>query len=177
MLKSHLPSRDAVIPVFAVIAFLVYGWTMVVFLWKLPSWILFLTLDEILAVFAYSMVSALLESLAALAILLLACLILPSRWLQDVFVTRGTTAALFGLGSMMLYMYRFAIVGDDLLLSLPLWSLAGLLLTLLTAFLSPRLRVWVHAAAWFSDRLTIFLYLFLPLSLVSLLIVIYRNIF
>lgn len=177
MLKSRLPNRDAIASVFAIIAFLVYGWTTVVFLWKLPSWLLFLTLDEILAVFAYSMVSALLESLTALAVLLFACLILPSHWMRDVFVARGTTAALFGLGSVMLYMYWFAIVGDDLLPALPLWSLGGLLVTLLFAFLSPRLRVWACAAAWLSDRLIIFLYLFLPLSLVSLLIVIYRNVF
>ena len=35
-LKSRLPTLDAIIPVFAVIAFLVYGWTTVVFLWKIP---------------------------------------------------------------------------------------------------------------------------------------------
>ncbi len=69
------------------------------------------TLGEILVLLAYSMTSALLESLSVLGILLLVSLILPVRWMRDVFVTRGTIAAMLWLGSIMLYMYRFSLVG------------------------------------------------------------------
>jgi len=176
-LKSRLPTLDAIIPVFAVIAFLVYGWTTVVFLWKIPSWIQFLILGEILAVFAYSMTAALLESLAILFVLLAACLVLPARWMRDVFVTRGTTAAVFMLGSIMLYMYRFSVVGYSFISSLLSWTVVGLVVTLLLTFLSARLRGVVRAAAWISDRVTVFLFLLIPISLVSLVVVIYRNLF
>ncbi len=177
LLKNRLPAFDAIVPVFAVIAFLVYGWTTVIFLWKIPSWIQFLILGEILAVFAYSMTAALLESLAILCVLLVVCLILPARWMRDVFVTRGTTAAVFMLGSIMLYMYRFSVVGYSFISSLLPWTVAGLVLTLLLTFLSARLRGVVRAAAWISDRVTVFLFLLIPISLVSLVVVIYRNLF
>ena len=176
-LKSRLPTLDAIIPVFAVIAFLVYGWTTVVFLWKIPSWIQFLILGEILAVFAYSMTAALLESLAILFVLLVVCLTLPARWMRDVFVTRGTTAAVFGFGSIMLYMYRYSEIGYSFISSLFLWSLAGLAVAILMTFLSTHIRGMVRAAAWISDRVTVFLFLLIPISLVSLVVVIYRNLF
>jgi hypothetical protein len=176
-IKSRLPAIDAIPPVLAVISFLVYGWTLVVFLWQVPSWILFLTPGEILVVLAYSMTSSLLESLAVAGILLFVCMLLPSRWLRDVFVTRGTLAVVFGLGSIMLYMYRFSLVGYSYIDHLVPWSLAGLGLTLLLTFISPRIRPIVRAAAWISDRMIVFLFLFIPISLVSLLVVLYRNLF
>ncbi len=176
-LKTRLPTFDSILPVFAVISFMIYGWTLVVFLWKVPSWVQFLTFGEIMATLAYSMAACLLESLAALGILLLACLLLPAHWMRDVFVTRGSAAALLGLGSVMLFMYRFSLDGYSFLDNLIRWSWTGLAVTLLFSFLAPRLRVVVRAAAWLSDRLIVFLFLLLPISLVSLLVVIYRNIF
>jgi hypothetical protein len=176
-LKSRLPSNDAILPVLAMVSFLVYGWTLVVFLWKIPSWIQFLTVGEILVVLAYSLSSSLLESLSVLGILLLACLLLPARWMRDVFVTRGTIAAIFGLGSIMLYLYRFSLFGYSYLAYLTSWSIAGLVITLLFTFLSTHFQTIIRAAAWISDRTIVFLFLFVPISLVSLLVVIYRNLF
>jgi hypothetical protein len=175
--KSRLPNFDSILPVFAVIAFMVYGWTLVVFLWKLPSWILYLTLGEIFVVLAYSLTAALLESLTALAVLLLISALLPSEWLREVFVVRGTIASLVGLGAVMLYMNRYAAIGYDFINVLIPWSLAGLGLTVLAAFLAGRNRFLVRTAAWLADQLTVFVYLFVPASLVSLLVVLYRNIF
>ena len=175
MLKSRLPASSAIFPVFAVISFLVYGWTLVIFFWKIPSWLMFLTLDEIFANLAYALAAALLESLVILGLFLLVSILLPAAMMKDVFVTRGTVAALIGLGSIMLYMYRFSEVGYSFLDDLLLWTLSSLALTLLLTFLAPRLNFIVRLAAWISDRVTVFVYLFLPISLISLLVVIYRN--
>ena len=87
------------------------------------------------------------------------------------------TAAVFMLGSIMLYMYRFSVVGYSFISSLLSWTVAGLAVTLLLTFLSARLRGVVRAAAWISDRVTVFLFLLIPISLVSLVVVIYRNLF
>jgi hypothetical protein len=176
-LKDRLPPFGAILPVYAVIVFMVYSWTIVSFLWKLPSWIQFLILGDILIVFAYSMTSALLESLFILSILLLACMFLPARWMRNVFVTRGTTAVVFGFGSIMLFMYRYAEIGYSFISNLFLWSLAGLVVAILMAFLSTHIRGMVRVTAWVSDQVTVFLFLLIPISLVSLLVVIYRNIF
>jgi hypothetical protein len=177
LLKSRLPAFNAILPVFAVISFMVYGWTLVIFLWKVPSWAMFLTFDEMLSVLAYSMTTSLLESLTALAILLVASALLPVRWMRDVFVTRGSIAAFFGLGSIMLYMYRLSVAGYGVFNYLFQWTWTALTLTLLFTFFAPRFRFIVRAVAWISDRLIVFIFLFVPISLVSVFVVVYRNLF
>lgn len=176
-IKSRLPTKEAITPVLAVISFLAYGWTLVLFLWKVPSWMLYLTAGDMLTVLAYSMTSALLESLFVLSVLLLLCLLLPARWMQDVFVTRGTVAAILGLGTIMLYMYCFSLVGYSYISNLIPWSLAGLVITIFFTSLSTRIRPIVRAAELISDRMIVFLYIYIPISLVSLLVVVYRNLF
>jgi len=174
LLKSRLPPSASTLPVFAVISFLVYGWTLVIFFWKIPSWLMMLTLGEIFANLAYAMTAALLESLVILGLFLLISIILPDAMMKDVFVTRGTVAALIGLGSIMLYMYRFSEIGYSFLDKLVPWTLSSLALTLLLTFLAPRIPFIVRLAAWISDRVTVFVYIFLPISLVSLAVVLYR---
>ncbi len=110
-IKSRLPAQNDILPVLAVISFMVYGWTLVVFLWKVPSWVMYLTTGQILVVLAYSMTATMLESLVVLGIIIILCLLLPARWLRDVFITRGSIAAIFGLGTIMLFMYRFSLEG------------------------------------------------------------------
>lgn len=176
-MKNRLPEFSAILSVYAVISSLIYGWTLVIFLWKLPSWILFLTISEIMVLLAYSLTSALMESLAVLGTLLLASALLPPAWMRDLFVARGTFTAITGLGAIMLYLYQYASIGYDFINELIPWSLAALGLTLLVAFLAGRIRLLVRTAAWISDLLTIFVYVSVPASLVSLLIVLYRNLF
>ena len=176
-IKSRLPAQNDILPVLAVISFMVYGWTLVVFLWKVPSWVMYLTTGQILVVLAYSMTATMLESLVVLGIILILCLLLPARWLRDVFITRGSVAAILGLGTIMFFMYRFSLEGYSYISNLIAWSLVGAAVTLLLAFLSTRSKSIVKAAWWISDRMMVFLYLFIPISLISMLVVLYRNIF
>jgi hypothetical protein len=53
----------------------------------------------------------------------------------------------------------------------------GLALAVLTAFLAGRVRFLANAAAWFADRVTVFLFLFIPASLISIVVVLVRNLF
>ena len=175
--KDRLPSRAAILQVYAIIALMIYGWTIGAFFWKFPSWLFFLTVGDILVLFAYAMVSALFESLILLGILLLVCLLLPAAWMRDSFATRGTSAAVFGIGFLMAITVRFTADIYSWISDLPLWLLAGLAATVLFTFASARVRAAVRAAAWISDRAVVLLFLFTPVSLVSLVVVLYRNLF
>jgi hypothetical protein len=62
-------------------------------------------------------------------------------------------------------------------ISLTVWSMISLVVIALLTFTSTRVRFMVRAAEWLSDRLIIFLYILIPLSIISLLMVIVRNIF
>ncbi|MEW5940980.1 MAG: hypothetical protein AB1750_15035, partial [Chloroflexota bacterium] len=57
------------------------------------------------------------------------------------------------------------------------WSFAALLLAALLAFLSSKLAFMRAFALWLSDQLQIFLFLLVPLTVVSLVAVVIRNLF
>ncbi len=157
---------------------MVYSWTSLWFLWKLPSWLYFLNVNEIVITLAYSLVTNLLESLAVLCAPIALSVILPKRWFYDLFVARGASLAILGLGYMMFLAFQFPTNESYPSLALKPWAVAlvfGLLMFLIyvvgrTSFL----RKVVEALA---DRATIFLYVSIPLSLISLLVVMTRMIF
>jgi hypothetical protein len=158
---------------YAVIVFTVYSWTLLWFFWKYPSWLYFLNIGEILTVLAYSLATNFFESLLVLAALLALAVILPKKWLSDVFAARGMALALPVLGYMMYVAYQFQSKVDypsDALNWAPLVLAASILLAFLAGWLSPLRK----ALDIFADRATIFLYFSIPLSLVSILVIIVR---
>ena len=156
----------------------VYGWTILWFFWKLPSWLFFLNGGEILTAFAYVLVTNLLESLAVLSAPILLGLALPRRWFCDVFAVRGTTVALLGLAYMIYLANQFQTKEDYPSLSLKPWSVVlAMVLIALGVFFSGRVSVLRKVVEALSDRATVFLYLSIPLSLVSLLVILGRLVF
>ena len=61
--------------------------------------------------------------------------------------------------------------------SLTLWSIVSLGLILLLTFLAGKSRLMTMIATAISDRLLIFLYILIPLSVLSILVVTIRNTF
>jgi hypothetical protein len=174
-LHKKIPTLREISSLYATIAFLVYGWTSMALVWKVPSWLYFLNLGEIAVTLAYILSSSLLESAILLLLFLFASLLFPASWLRNKFVVRGSIifysltfwVALFDLSSLI----QLPATQDVLafLIGFPLTAGLGLLL----AERLPLLHRFVNDL---SDRLTIFLYLWIPLSLAGILIIILRNI-
>jgi hypothetical protein len=168
---KRIPAISNILPVFAVISSLFYGWSMVIFLWKLPGWLFFLNAGEIAGIFAYQLITNLAESLLVLSLLLVVGAILPPPVFKDVFPVRGSLVALILISSMMLFLNRYVAIGSGFGASQSLWMLGTLLLIVPLAMLSTRVRVFNTAISWISDRLIIFLFLLLPLSALAILYV------
>jgi hypothetical protein len=177
-MSKRLPHINEMISVFAVISAMAYGWTLLAFLWKLPSWLKYLTLGEILTVYSYSLLTNFAESIFCLAFILILCVILPPRFLRDVFILRGTILALSLLGTMMLVLSFYSDDNPALMGGPPAWLVIlslSILFMLLLDFLSRKLRTVAPALLWLADRLMIFLYINLPLTLFALVVVAVRN--
>lgn len=176
MLKK-LPKANEIFPVFAVITAMTYGWTLVAFLWKLPSWLHYLNPGEILSIYSYSLLTDFSESIIVLALLIFLCIILPARLMQDVFVLRGTVLALCILGGMM-FLLGFYINNEiGLIGTIPAWLVilaCTIVVLVLLDFLSRKFRLVASALTGLADRLTIFLYVNLPLSLLAFVVVVAR---
>jgi hypothetical protein len=174
----RIPTLSAIFQVYAVVAVPIFGWTITSWLWKLPSWLNFLGPGEITAIFFYAVMTAFTESLLICIFILLLSFLLPSKMFRDQFVVRGTWFAL-GLALSILGngvwrgMTRFT-YGE---VSLPLWSIVSLIMIIFLTFLSTKVRFMAFVADWISDRLIIFLYLLIPLSILSILVVVVRNTF
>jgi len=177
-MSKRLPHINEIISVFAFISAMTYGWTLLAFLWKLPSWLNYLTYGEILTVYSYSLLTNFMESIIFLAFILLICVILPARFLRDVFTLRGTILSISLLGTMMLVLSFYSDDNPTLMGGPPVWLvilLVSSLLMILLDFLSRKVQRGASALLWFADRLMIFLYINLPLSLLALIVVTIRN--
>ena len=173
MLK-RLPKFHDVVSVYAVIASMLFAWSLLLFFWYLPSWLHFMTLGDLIAVFSYVMASSFFESLAFLLFLLFLCFSLPPNYLRNEFVARGTSITLCVIGLIMIYFRINNINIANLLFS---WLGASLALAAITiSLLLTKIRQVEQALISISDRLTIFLYILIPLSIFSLLVIIIRNI-
>ncbi len=174
-MKKRFPRIQEVVPVYAVISCMIYGWTFVLFFWKLPSWVHFMTLSQVFGAFSYGILTNLIESLIVISGLLGLCALLPSRYLRDTFVDRGSTITIIALGSVMLYQYQFRAVRYDFANEIRPWFIATVFVILLFVFLTAKIRFLKSAIINISDRMIIFLYIFIPLSLICVLDVIMRN--
>lgn len=178
--SGRLPQRSEILGLFAVIVFLVYSWMLVASFYRLPSWLYFMTIGQILSVYAYAFSVNLLESLAALAFILLIDLTV-FVFLRDMqqFQSRSILLFMVVAGSAILRMINFQDYGDiqRFLDSELAWGLLTFLLAILLSIFLPRFAFVRRVLNLLAERATIFLYLYVSLSLISLLVVLVRNLF
>ncbi len=171
----RVPSWAQIIPVYGVIAIMVYAWTLLWFFWRLPSWLDFLNVGEVLTQLAYSLATNFIESLIVLCAPVLLALLLPRRWFHDAFIARGASLAIAGLGCLMFLANQFDNKNDYPTFSLHSWTVLLILLAIaVLVYLCGRIALLRRVLEALADRTSIFAYLLVPLSLISLLVVIVR---
>lgn len=175
-IKKRLPSFASLTQVYSVIAILVYGWTIYRYVWRLPSWLHYLTMGELVGLFSYAMLTGLVESLLILGILVSISALLPERFLLDNFIVRGTA---FSLGLLIplivfwvLYEQMSSLLGNYQVM----WTIGTIIVTILLVVLSARIRWLAALLSALSDRFVVFLFLLMPLTFLGLVIVVIRNI-
>lgn len=174
--RNRLPPRHDLVPVFATVVFPVFSWSLIWFFQKMPGWQPFLNTWAILSILAYAVGFALLESLIVLALVVVLAAILPARALRVQFTALGSTVVLAAT----FWTIIFQLIFEPVILywsagEFALWfglALVSILLAVYLVHRSPRAQRMVMALA---DRLTVFVYLYVPLGLLGLLVVLIRN--
>jgi hypothetical protein len=156
--------------------FLVYTWTLYTSFWKLPSWLFFLQVGEILSIYAYAFVVNFLESVLLLVIALVPALFLPYRWWTEAFIPKGFALILIVLGSALLHisLYRTPDTRAMLINSQFFWWIVTSLIAVILTWLVGRVPWFRSGLESLADRFIIFLYIYLPLTVIGLLIVLAR---
>jgi hypothetical protein len=175
-ISSRFPKQKEIVPVYAIIVLMVYGWTILKFNYNLPGWLYYLNLGEIMSVFAYSMATNLLESLVVLFGVVVAGFLLPRKLFSNAFVARAAALSILVLGLMMYIAEQFT-TKDYYPAEIIRWGPAILVLIGLAVYMIGRMQFTRKALEFFADRAIIFLYISIPVSIFSLIVVLIRNIF
>jgi hypothetical protein len=180
LFDGRLPSRQNILGVYAVIVFLVYSWTLVTSFYKLPSWLFYLNIGQVLSVYAYAFLVDLLDSIFALAgVLFLDLTLFLALRNAEEFRSRSIIVVLVVLISSALRFMLFPDYEDisGFLTGEAVWWTIFLPLGFLTAVGISKVRWARKILDGIAERAVVFLYIYLPLSLVSLLVVLIRNLY
>lgn len=174
-IRNRFPHRSEIISVLSAAAFVCHSWSLLSFFNKLSSFILRFTIAEISEIFAFMMAFALLESLAITVLLAVLSAFLPAAWLRDGFAMKAFVVIIVLTCASLGFQYFLTsdFPSSLLLLSsciLPL-AVIGLLFFLIRSY--SRLE---SLLAGVQDRLSIMLYIYVPLGFLSLLYVMTRYI-
>lgn len=174
--KRRLLSRTEIVATLGVVVFFVYTWSMRGFLYKFPSLMLYLSAGEILAIFFYMMAFALLESLFVTAGLVVLGFLLPENFLRQDFSRKSFIVVFVGAAMMIFFQatMRNETTGFPLLFKGIGMFLVALMLLIP---LIHRLASFQRVVDYIVDGLGVFVFFYVPLGIVSMLIVVIRNLF
>ena len=173
--SRRLPKGDEMAPVFAACVVPIFSWSIVWFFQKMPGWLPYLSIAKVLSILAYVQAFAFFESGLLLFLLVLVAAILPARFFRGMFTAQGSMIA-FALSF-------WAIVFQLVNTTTETWALGQLLLwaTLLPTslmilyLLVRRSKPIAQTTAVVAERLTVFLYIYIPLGVLSIVVVVVRN--
>lgn len=150
-------------------AFLIFSWELRAFFYNVPAFVLSYSLGEILSIVAYMMAFALVETAAIMAVMLVLAALLPGVLLKNGFSYKAAFLFLaLGLSSMGL---QFGMTNQpkiSYLVYVLVRALVGWLVAVLITQFMPFVRKIVLDIL---DRLTIFSYIYIPIGLLSLVVV------
>ena len=174
--SKRFPSLKQLSSVYSVAVVIIYGWSIIRFFCRLPSFIYYSTVGEIGVIFSYSITVNLLESLLVVSVPVVLSLILPSKWFFERFVARGVLLVLLGLGYMM-YIGSHNNINEPFPYTLFRWAPLALLLILVLVFFMDRIKFLTRILEIVSDRFEVFLLISIPVSVISFMVVLIRNVF
>ena len=176
---SKIPTRREFLPVFSLILFIAYSWTIYRMLFQIPSWLYSHSKTGIFFLAVYVFAVALIESLLLFGFVLFVSLIMPRRIFRDQFIAQGSLVVIACTIWALILKFQSESSGSRDLIEVSAWILIFLLSLLLIAVVSsflmqryPRGKSMLEAIA---DRMIIFAWIYVPVGLVSLAIVLVRN--
>jgi hypothetical protein len=175
LLRQRLPATPDLLSVAGFVMLIAFSWTLLGAFNRLPSWILMFTLPELVGILSYALMISLFDSLLVMAAILIAAFVLPPGWLSRDFLAKGGVLVLALMGSPALFHFmgqNFYEVSSAALLP----AVFLVIVLAIALFLLLRIRPFWRMMALLVERSRIFLYIYLPLSLLAIVIVILRNI-
>ena len=174
--KRRLPPWSEIQIVFGLLVFAVFSWSIRGFLYKLSAFLLYDGLGDIFGIFSYMMGIALLESAIIMLVLLFLAVILPKGWFRNGFAYKASLLTLM-VGGMMIYLQSILTFRLPSVRTLVVLLVAPFVAWLVLIFLAVKVERFRVVLDFILDRVSVFLYLYVPLGLLGLVVVAFRNLF
>jgi hypothetical protein len=176
--RSRLPSKEESVQLFAACTFPVYSWSILRFLWIVPAWEKYLRLRDIAGILAYALAWALAESVIVFLVLVLLRAVLPTLITGQSFVAKGSLLVLVN-ALWAIVLHNVIVVDYILIWTADRYFLCALLYVLSIGASWTLVHRWKSLAGGIevlADRLSVLLYVYVPLGVLGVLIVTIRNV-
>ncbi|MGD8404600.1 MAG: hypothetical protein PVJ21_13135 [Anaerolineales bacterium] len=174
--KRKLPLRGEIQVVSGLLVFAVFSWSIRGFLYKLSAFLLYDDLGEIFGIFSYMMGIALLESGIIMLVLLSLAVILPKGWFRTGFGYKASLLVLVA-GGAMIYLQSILTFRFPSVRTLVLFLAIPLAVWIVLLILATKVKPFRVVLDFILDRVSVFLYLYVPLGIIGLVVVAFRNLF
>ncbi len=175
LLLNRIPKKEQIIPVYSVGVTILYFWAILNAIRDLiRNWSLYLSVSEMLGLFSYIMAGTFLESLLLILVLLVVSFILPPTIFADKFVLRGTILTITLLGSIV-YLYQLTLT-FGILENIGKYIVFFMSFTCIFMVFGELNQFVAQLVKSTAERCVIFLYIYLPLSFISLIVIFARNV-
>jgi hypothetical protein len=178
---SKIPPWQEILPVASSILFIVYTFTIYRMLFQIPSWLYSHTKPDIFFLAVYVFAAAFIESLLVCAFIVALNLITP-RWIfRDQFIAQGSLMVIACAIWALILKYQLDISGlrglRAVLMLVTLFTLSLLIILIVFYFLMKRFPPVKSLLEALADRMIIFAWIYAPVGLVSMVIVLVRKLF
>lgn len=178
--QSSPPGRNSC-RFFSLVLFVSFSWTLYRMFWQIQSWLFTVSLGVVLVLAAYALAFALIESVIVMGLMVFLSLLLPARVFKAQFVAQASAVfSIIVLGAVALQR-NLALFNKLALIELIAYPLLFFTLVIILAFvfsfLFKRFSALPALINTLADRMIVFSYIYIPLGLFSLAVVIFRNIF
>ena len=176
---TKIPAWQEILPVFSLILFIVYSFTIFRMLFQIPSWMYSHTKTDVLLLAVYVFAAALIESLLVLLFILAANLLLPGKIFRDKFIAQGSILVL-GCTTWALvlkyYIDIFSLRGlRDVSLLVFLFVISLIFSLVISSMLLNRYQRVKTILEELSDRMIVFAWIYVPVGVLSTVIVLVRR--
>jgi hypothetical protein len=174
--KIQLPSRGDLILGFAASAFPVFVWSIYHVLNEIPGWLMRLTAWELISAVAYTQALALFESMLVFLSLVLFAAILPIESVKRKFPSLATSVILITSFWFILAHFNDETIRSWGMKNFLIWGVIYLLSLTVSLYIVCRYEILQKAIDAVLQRVSVLSYLYIIFGVVSLFIVVIRNI-
>jgi len=181
-LSRKLPTRNEIILLFLACVIPIHIWSIINILREIPRYLQYLTIGEIIIIFAYTQAFALFESLIVTVLLILFCLVLPARFFRDWFLSQGILIVYITTIWAILYHFQVRIVQGlspslvTYMALIWLWAMMYFGVLFGSLILIRKKEDFEQKIISFIDRLSVLSAVYIIIDVVSIFIVLMRNI-